>query len=322
MAALRVPRSRFQSTLPVWGATCFLGVLPHSQFLFQSTLPVWGATISCGFVRRTDRISIHAPRVGSDSISLTNCTARGYFNPRSPCGERPIQRHVPGSVILFQSTLPVWGATPTGQPTALPSTDFNPRSPCGERRGTATRRSPVCNFNPRSPCGERHKLQQYMGGRLSISIHAPRVGSDVSRRGLSTLSIYFNPRSPCGERRVQVCPAGGGHGFQSTLPVWGATVLSDGVKYRASYFNPRSPCGERPGPVSASSCSAVFQSTLPVWGATDAREYSYKARREFQSTLPVWGATSISLTNCTARGDFNPRSPCGERLLLSFDRYS
>ena len=57
----------FQSTLPVWGAT----MLP--------VLPAWGMA----------RISIHAPRVGSDL---------GF--PVSIFGSR-----------VFQSTLPVWGAT-------------------------------------------------------------------------------------------------------------------------------------------------------------------------------------------------------------------
>ena len=34
-----------------------------------------------------------------------------------------------------------------------------------------------------------------------ISIHAPRVGSDVTTAVLmSHVLMYFNPRSPCGER--------------------------------------------------------------------------------------------------------------------------
>ena len=56
-------------------------------------------------------ISIHAPRVGSDSnISVTqNQTC--HFNPRSPCGERPPLMVAKAVRIIFQSTLPVWGAT-------------------------------------------------------------------------------------------------------------------------------------------------------------------------------------------------------------------
>ena len=101
----------FQSTLPVWGATLILCIIPHgieisihaprvgsdfigrmpiiSLTLFQSTLPVWGATFSVRnlFLRRI--ISIHAPRVGSDLH----------------------RRRMSWLFVLFQSTLPVWGAT-------------------------------------------------------------------------------------------------------------------------------------------------------------------------------------------------------------------
>ena len=37
------------------------------------------------------------------------------------------------STISFQSTLPVWGATPRSVTIPAPSLYFNPRSPCGER---------------------------------------------------------------------------------------------------------------------------------------------------------------------------------------------
>ena len=37
----------------------------------------------------------------------------------------------------------------------------------------------------------------------------------------------------------------------------------------------------------------------------------------FQSTLPVWGATLAGATASISPRDFNPRSPCGERLLSS-----
>ena len=56
----------FQSTLPVWGATCYSTGLISAETLFQSTLPVWGATRKSRVLPRPLRISIHAPRVGSD----------------------------------------------------------------------------------------------------------------------------------------------------------------------------------------------------------------------------------------------------------------
>ncbi|EDN01979.1 hypothetical protein BACCAP_00012 [Pseudoflavonifractor capillosus ATCC 29799] len=39
----------------------------------------------------TDDISIHAPRVGSDWRTCACPPTRTNFNPRSPCGERPVR---------------------------------------------------------------------------------------------------------------------------------------------------------------------------------------------------------------------------------------
>ena len=127
-------------------------------------------------------ISIHAPRVGSDLETM----------------------HFSAPRIGFQSTLPVWGATPCVTQSCSPShisihaprvgsdgllrmrlfqtkKNFNPRSPCGERLFNR-----FCHlygrryFNPRSPCGERQLMDAETWITPEISIHAPRVGSDKS----------------------------------------------------------------------------------------------------------------------------------------------
>ena len=101
----------FQSTLPVWGATLLVFELLMRR-LFQSTLPVWGATLCPSQTMRSERsISIHAPRVGSDNRQNTQNRGLSYFNPRSPCGERQKTRWNCPTLPIFQSTLPVWGAT-------------------------------------------------------------------------------------------------------------------------------------------------------------------------------------------------------------------
>ena len=82
---------------------------------------------------------------------------------------------------------------------------------------------------------------------LGISIHAPRVGSDLPANRVYHLKLNFYPRSPRGERR----PA----------PTW-----NNG---RCRYFYPRSPRGERPSAGSGDLARAIgFLSTLPAWGAT------------------------------------------------------
>ena len=37
-----------------------------------------------------------------------------------------------------------------------------------------------------------------------ISIHAPRVGSDIEHKELVAADYDFNPRSPCGERLARI----------------------------------------------------------------------------------------------------------------------
>ena len=151
------------------------------------------------------------------------------------------------STHRFQSTLPVRGATRQLARRPDLGGNFNPRSPCGERQMFSPAPCGASGyFNPRSPCGERrlyaesrlaeYKFQSTLPVRgataasifasniPSISIHAPRAGSDsLAGFRLFLRPRYFNPRSPCGER--QHGPARG------SLPI--------------KYFNPRSPCGER-----------------------------------------------------------------------------
>ena len=44
-----------------------------------------------------------------------------------------------------------------------------------------------------------------------------------------------------------------------------------------------------------------------------------RAEAEFQSTHPLWGATRPWTRRCRAHRHFNPRTPCGVRLLLGLD---
>ena len=82
-----------------------------NQLKFQSTLPVRGATGFLDAVLVLPLISIHAPRTGSDFASSCGKMDVGYFNPRSPYGERPRDHHIFVYIKRFQSTLPVRGAT-------------------------------------------------------------------------------------------------------------------------------------------------------------------------------------------------------------------
>ena len=123
-------------------------------------------------------------------------------------------------------------------------------------------------FNPRSPQGERLFRLLPLAHHQSISIHAPRRGSDVDVVCFITIRKYFNPRSPQGERRTMIDNSKTLKEFQSTLPAGGATRLHHHENNRLLYFNPRSPQGERRLDMYHVSILYRFQSTLPAGGAT------------------------------------------------------
>ena len=206
-----------------------------------------GATKSHTPIINLKLISIHTPHVGSDD---------------SPAGFGYVD-------IIFQSTLPMWGATlitATGEsrtqisihtphvgsdveglPEQMRPMIFQSTLPMWGATGSLEKCiAKYRDFNPHSPCGERLRLLP-----------------------LRSLPYHFNPHSPCGERLVDYSQ------FNNLVD-----------------FNPHSPCGERPSDSSFwAAMPLIFQSTLPMWGATLFLIQQCRFHRQFQSTLPMWGAT-------------------------------
>ena len=129
---------------------------------FQSTHPLRGATSPLFSSSVIFCISIHAPLAGCDVFALLAVQIYTHFNPRTPCGVRPLVHHVGSDLDLFQSTHPLRGATILvaigihgrhisihaplagcdpwgGLPGRIPGEDFNPRTPCGVRRSRRQR---------------------------------------------------------------------------------------------------------------------------------------------------------------------------------------
>ena len=160
-------------------------------------------------------------------------------------GSDPFAAIPPSLGALFQSTLPVWGATfPFLRREAIPQ-DFNPRSPCGERQLIAYLNVRHKHFNPRSPCGERRASCNSSMIIGSISIHAPRVGSDLIEAIGAGGGANFNPRSPCGERPNDAAITIFAERISIHAPRVGSDAAINGVFPFFLDFNPRSPCGER-----------------------------------------------------------------------------
>ena len=167
----------FQSTLPARGATADKRC-NQLRKRFQSTLPARGATIPTEEMTDPDGISIHAPRTGSDAHGGKPASARRDFNPRSPHGERRTQVMTTSSSLTFQSTLPARGAT-MKQERASRICLFQSTLPA--RGATVSSNSIIKTKTFQSTLPARGATMPSAGrwSRRTISIHAPRTGSDI-----------------------------------------------------------------------------------------------------------------------------------------------
>ena len=195
---------------------------------------------------RSVRISIHAPRTGSDTGRFAGLEILPYFNPRSPHGERPSQ------AACFASR-----------------SHFNPRSPHGERRHLRGRAIVIGDISIHAPrtgsdvatvmaaMADVSQFQSTLPARGAtitftrfkmgdgISIHAPRTGSDWGQTPEETVNTAFQSTLPARGATETGTSSASGDGFQSTLPARGATAFAD-EKAKGD----------------------IFQSTLPARGAT------------------------------------------------------
>ena len=185
----------------------------------------------------------------------------GSFNPRAPCGARPVSQKIGCVFQRFQSTRPVRGATCS----CIGACATVNVSIHATRDGVLDLHLYV--FQSTRPVrGATHS--RYLGCPLpKVSIHAPRAGRDHRR----ILGVYprrsfnprapcgarpfffadwrtaasFNPRAPCGARRVEQPRGLDTRGFNPRAPCGARRelTLSDSIQLG---FNPRAPCGARP----------------------------------------------------------------------------
>ena len=130
----------------------------------------------------------------------------------------------------------------------------------------------------------------------SISIHAPRTGSDRPRKRKTSAPIKF----------------------QSTLPARGATwdYVSEAYGAYISIHAPRT--GSDSLVKIAEQYLELFQSTLPARGATDKFRVVAQKNLHFNPRSPH-GERLLGATAMPRRHYFNPRSPHGERRKLMGD---
>ena len=146
---------------------------------------------------------------------------------------------------VFQSTLPVGGATWLAAIVLSINFYFNPRSPWGERPMGLSTAHADCPFQSTLPVGGATRMTKFIVTTIQFQSTLPVGGATVEGLHKILSNLHFNPRSPWGERPVVVSAS---------------EVIT--------YFNPRSPWGERQRKSKRALPRETFQSTLPVGGAT------------------------------------------------------
>ena len=204
-----------------------------------------GATLATVFPDFTDKISIHTPHAGSDFATDLPPLHKYYFNPHSPCGERLAHLLEKVNTFLFQSTLPMRGATGTSTSKINHPADFNPHSPCGERHHKTVSRIQLSEISIHTPHAGSDRQFRKMQRLICISIHTPHAGSDSNLLPSLDRFSNFNPHSPCGERRFTSGIVHSCFVISIHTPHAGSDRWAVGVRHCRSHFNPHSPCGER-----------------------------------------------------------------------------
>ena len=226
--------------------------------------------------------------------SRTAC-APLYFNPRSPCGERPAVVAKGHQRRLFQPTLPVRGATGVPVPQAQRAL-FQPTLPVRGATRIRPRLARAGTFQPTLPVRGATCREVIFRGYEWISTHAPRAGSDVSA---TVEGNWFT--------------------ISTHAPRAGSDQCAAAFSPCRRDFNPRSPCGERQAPPWSHTSYRRFQPTLPVRGATNQRPH-LRHLHQISTHAPRAGSDIDVTLAAHPDRDFNPRSPCGERRAESTGR--
>ena len=189
----------FQSTHPVWDATSVVRV----GYGFQ-TVSIHASRMGCDMNVADStpymNVLIHASRMGCDKVINKGITDYYSFNPRIPYGMRLYKAGNDSDIERFQSTHPVWDATPawSASPRARKVSihasrmgcddtqchgrgrgpGFNPRIPYGMRPGIPASASAGDGFQSTHPVWDATIGKAQSGLSDDVSIHASRMGCD------------------------------------------------------------------------------------------------------------------------------------------------
>ena len=147
------------------------------------------------------RISIHAPLAGCDVRAAARFVPIIDFNPRTPCGVRPLQAYNDEMMAGISIHAPLAGCDVCARGRFGRARHFNPRTPCGVRHWSTYANYIYKAFQSTHPLRGATFLLIFLPYFLTISIHAPLAGCDDDVDRNAIFFDNFNPRTPCGVRR-------------------------------------------------------------------------------------------------------------------------
>ena len=149
-------------------------------------------------------VSIHAPHAGRDHqrTAMNRQVSVSIHAPHA--GRDPSACVIVVSLIVFQSTRPMRGATACRRSHCPLLRSFNPRAPCGARQINMISSARTMVFQSTRPMRGATTTDDFICSLIVVSIHAPHAGRDDVRAARRASGRGFNPRAPCGARLV--CP--------------------------------------------------------------------------------------------------------------------
>ena len=284
--------------------------------LFLSTLPARGATGRAGhhpahrgdFYPRSPRgerlsfltpqawqlpISIHAPREGSDPLTLHRSRACSTFLSTLPArgATVPALLALGGIAISIHapregSDLDIFTPPQNASEISIHAPREGSDEPSNARGGGRTRRF-LSTLPARGATASSPSFSNY----IYISIHAPREGSDATSDKAAQAAAEFLSTLPARGATVQTgfCQH---HDYISIhAPREGSDARVRSMFSTPSYFYPRSPRGERPAGRCPYLKAVPISIHAPREGSDSSSRVIVPCSLSFLSTLPARGAT-------------------------------
>ena len=171
------------------------------EFQFQSTHSLRSATSQRRYHAALYTVSIHALLAECDARKCINANVPHGFNPRTPCGVRPLKLSLAASLVQFQSTHSLRSATGAVD---VHSPDYYVSihallAECD--KGIKTMSNQINLFQSTHSLRSATFLPAFGKTDIEVSIHALLAECDMISPVLVFSRTSFNPRTPCGVRQ-------------------------------------------------------------------------------------------------------------------------